>query len=42
MDLENLEAPLFVDFNLVKQGMDPTEGDEWFGKRKTLDLLLAK
>ena len=32
MDLDGLDAPMFVDFDLIKRGEG--EGDEWFGEFK--------
>ena len=32
MDLDSLDAPMFVDFDLIKRGEEEGEGDEWFGE----------
>jgi hypothetical protein len=32
MDFDDVDAPQFVDFDLIKQGRESGEGDEWFGK----------
>ena len=42
MDLDSLDAPMFVDFDLIKRGEEEGEGDEWFGEfNNTIVQLLV-
>uniref|UniRef100_A0A1X7TDB4 Uncharacterized protein n=1 Tax=Amphimedon queenslandica TaxID=400682 RepID=A0A1X7TDB4_AMPQE len=33
MDLDSLDAPMFVDVDMIKRGEEEGEGDEWFDKK---------
>ena len=40
MDLDSLDAPMFVDFDMIKRGEEEGEGDEWFGKCIIISLCI--
>ena len=35
-DLDSLDVPMFVDFDLIKRG----EGDEWFGEFNNYNCII--
>lgn len=41
MDLDSLDAPMFVDFDLIKRGEEEGEGDEWFGEFNNKNIIIS-
>ena len=41
MDLDSLDVPMFVDFDLIKRGEEEGEGDEWFGEFNNKNIIIS-